>query len=207
MADLYYMARMVPNAAVIAVSGILSYNRVQNDPVVRSYSISIADPFVNERRSYILVGGRPVHDYVPLYWATHTPMQYVVTVSRSVLSNEDLVFFILDSAVVLRLPGVWTTDGNAASNVTHAFPGDGAVGHVDWNIVRTRNCYSREYKRKKCAEVLVPDFIPAACFTKIAVYSRGAKERLAQAAKDVARRHDRLRVSMAPIVVDPSLYC
>src|SRR5881628_1257855 len=109
LTKLYYMVPM-NNAPLIAILGILSYNRVNNNPNFRSLTISIADPFVNSRRHWRAIRGLSLHDFVPLYWATHTPMQYVVTVKECKLVQEDLVFFILNAETVLGLPGVYTTD-------------------------------------------------------------------------------------------------
>jgi len=164
---LYYMAH-IRNAPTIPILGILSYNQVRSTPALDKLSVSIADPFVNMRRHRLRISGRSLHDYVPLYWATHTPMQYV-TVRDGVLREDDLVFFVPDALRVFRLPGVMTTDGNAASQETKFWEGEGALPHLDWNIIHTPNCFSREYKRCKCAEVLVLDRIAPDCISYIAV--------------------------------------
>jgi len=167
-AQLYYMAPM-QSAAAIALLGILSYNQRQRVPALDKLSVSIADPFVNARRHWRQINGRSLHDFVPLYWATHTPMQYVVTRKTRTLREDDLVFFVLDAAQVLTVPGVMTTDGNAASQETVFYEGMGALPHLDLEIICTPNCYSPDYKRRKCAEVLVPDRIPPDKISYIAV--------------------------------------
>lgn len=156
--DLYYMTP-IANVGSILRHGILSFNNVRSDPAVASRSQSIADPNVNARRSVRSVDGRSLHDFVPLYWATHTPMQYVRTVSPGGFSQEELIFFAFAARDLLVLPGILTCDGNAASNDTTFYDGAGALPFIDWRVVDTRNCYSSEYKRLKCAEVLVPDRI------------------------------------------------
>lgn len=166
------------NVPYILAYGILSYNEVKSHPDLINNSASIADPFVNNRRHRVVVGGKSLHDYVPLYWATHTPMQYVVTIKERRLDQRDLVFFVFEAKRVLAIPGVVTTDGNAASSETRFFNGKGAIEHLDWGILNTRNCYSREYKRRKCAEVLVPKKIPTSLIGAIVVYDEEAAERL-----------------------------
>lgn len=175
--NLFYMAP-IQNAPYIAQYGVMSFNRVRSHSALTTASRSIADPFVNARRHSRFIDQRSLHDYVPLYWVTHTPMQYVVTIRDGKLSQEDLVFFVFDAQRVLQLPGVWTTDGNAASDETRFYEGADALPHLDWRILNTTNCYSKEYKRRKCAEVLVPDIIPRELIEEVAVYSEQAATKL-----------------------------
>jgi hypothetical protein len=71
MSQLYYMAH-IRNAPTIAAFGILPYNQIHSNPQVAAQIQSIADPFVNHRRHLRVIDGRSLHDFVPLYWATHT---------------------------------------------------------------------------------------------------------------------------------------
>ncbi len=192
-ARLFYMAP-IQNAAPIAALGILSYNQRHSMPALDSLTTSIADPFVNARRHGKQIGGRSLHDFVPLYWATHTPMQYVVTVKNGILRENDLVFFSLDAAQVLTLPGVMTTDGNAANDETAFYEGRGALDRLDWRILQTPNCYSRHYKRRKCAEVLVPDHVPADNLSYIAVRTEEVAFTLRSTLKALTREFMNARV-------------
>jgi len=173
------------NAASIALLGILSYNQLQRLPELDKLSVSIADPFVNRRRHRRQINGRSLHDFVPLYWATHTPMQYVDTVKNGTLPEDDLVFFVLDAGQVLTLPGVMTTDGNAASKETVVCEGLGALLHLDLGIIRTPDCYSHDWKRRKCAEVLVPDRVPTDKISYIAVRTDEVASQLRSTLKTV----------------------
>ena len=188
------------NAPSIARRGILSFNALRENSDLRESSVSIADPFVNNRREGRQLDGRSLHDFVPLYWATHTPMQYVVTDQR--LPQEDLVFFVLEAERILDLPGVWTTDGNAASRSTTIYPGRGALQSLDWVILRTRNCFSSEYKRKKCAAVLVPDRIGPDLFARICVHSDRSRVKLCERIIE----QDNVIRKLPLITVDRTLY-
>ena len=194
---LYYMAPE-QNAFWIAGLGILSYNLKAKLPDLQDVSASIADPFVNTRRHGRQVGGQDLHDYVPLYWATHTPMQYVVTHKR-LLPQDDLAFFVLNAVRVLALPGVWSTDGNAASSETAFYEGAGALPFLDWQILATPNCWSYAYKRKKCAEVLVPNRIGPELIRRVVVHSEATCRELREQMTRIGRP--------TPVIeVDPSLY-
>ncbi len=81
---LYYMLH-IENVPLVMTKGILSYNKV------RAIShISFADISVQRRRDNLYIQGenRHIHDYVPLYFTTHTPMQYVLTQKKELLPKE-----------------------------------------------------------------------------------------------------------------------
>jgi hypothetical protein len=174
---LHYMAP-ITNAPSILAMGILSYNKAQMLP-----HQNVALWSVQERRESIIPGtDRQIHDYVPLYFATHTPMQYVLTRGtrdkNPVIEQKDLIFVELDALKIFRKAGVVFTDGNAAATGTSFFMDTANLNSLDWTIIRTPNCFSDEYKRKKAAEVLVPDQVPIDCFIRIVVFSEGANKEL-----------------------------
>ena len=180
---LHYMAPL-GTAKLIAVFGIQSYNELQSARKKPPYSDliesigtkSIADPSVQFRRDRITIDGKSLHDYVPLYFGVHTPMQYVVT--RNNINTQDTVitFVEIDTAMVFRNRGVLYTDGNAASTDTIVFRDESGIDQIDWNIVlHTNNCFSKEYKRVKCAEVLVPNCVDTKCIKGFVFKTERAK--------------------------------
>ncbi|MCS6804592.1 MAG: DUF4433 domain-containing protein [Blastocatellia bacterium] len=203
--NLFYMAPML-NAPYIAQYGIMSFNTLRSHPELAKVSGSIAHPFVNARRHGRLVGHRSLHDYVPLYWVTHTPMQYVVTIRDRRLPQQDLVFFLFDARLILQLPGVWTTDGNAASSETRFYEGTGALTHLDWGILNTPNCFSKEYKRRKCAEVLVPDMITRELINSIAVYNQQAANNLIEAVTVITQSSALIQWARDRVIPRPEFY-
>lgn len=107
-------------------------------------------------------------------------MQYVWTQgSRGrppLLEQEDLVFIDIDACLILNLDEVLYTDGNAASDETTIYCAPVNLTVLDWRIIRTPNCYSIEYKRKKASEVLVPNNVPLDYFSRFVVYNENALE-------------------------------
>lgn len=184
--SLYYMASL-RHALPISLMGIFSRNAVDASDVLRGIEAdgSISDPGVNAIRRLRSVGGRSLHDFVPLYWGVKTPMQYVITVRPGRIDPDQLVIFELDAQAVLSLPGVWTTDGNAACRETRFFEGRDGVAHVSWNIIDEPSCYSREWRRRKAAEVLVPDSIPLKLIRRACVRTAAAAEAFAGTRKKV----------------------
>src|SRR5205823_4515799 len=113
---LFYMVHL-DTAPSVLLRGILSYNRARS-----ILHTSIADEGVEARRgpkSFRLGKSNEhisinLHNYVPLYFATHTPMQYRITKGTrdevpTVRSLEKLVFIVVDSKKVFLTPGVYFT--------------------------------------------------------------------------------------------------
>jgi hypothetical protein len=200
---LFYMAPFC-NVAPIAAAGIFSYTKVHANPMLAQFATTIADPDVNRRRHRRTIDERPLHDYVPLYWAIHTPMQYVVTVKNRWLSQDDLVFFVVSAHTVAGIPDILSTDGNAASDDTTFYRGMGAWDQLDWKVLRTPNCFSREYRRKKAAEVLVPDSLPRDHFVHLVVRKAETSKKLTDIVAPVLQQLS--LPSMPPVVVRPDFY-
>lgn len=216
---LHYMAPM-NNIPPIVALGIVSRNiflQLDMQTRLRKWGHrSIGDPFVIARRDKKLcpLTDRPISDYVPLYFALHTPMQYVVTIRDKKIQQQDLVFIDVAPRHIFSIPGVVVTDGNAASDKTRFFQGSEGLEEVDWRIVlHVRKAYSTEYKRRKMAEVLVPDSVEPEAFCRIVVYNQQAKRdlkrslsRWKQMLRDEKALAERLRRGLDIIEVNDNYY-
>lgn len=187
---LHYMAP-IDNVPSILDTGILSYNLILRMQVKHR---DIADVRVQEiRKSIIPLTKRSIHDYVPLYFGTQTPMQYVITRPattrrrKQIVSRNDLVFLDLDASHIFGEPDVIFSDGNAAQLSKTTFYADPAdLGKLDWETINcpggyhssSGKCYDREWKRKKSSEVLVPKKVPPEHICRIIVYDENAAEDL-----------------------------
>ena len=153
--DGLYHFTHVNHLQTIYLEGLYSHNIAYQREVVQ-HDISNYD--VQDLRAQRIIGGRPLHDYVPLYFNPRNAMMY------DVFKNHTLVDIVL-----LRLPrklllqkGVWFTDGNAANTPTSSYDSLEDLDKLDWDCIRAE--YWRDYedgKRKCMAEVLVPDMISA----------------------------------------------
>jgi len=116
--NLHYMTH-IANCRSILHRGILSHRLAEE---IRH--VDLASSSVQSKRDDIAImgRGRTVHDYVPLYFATHTPMQRVLTqptrASAPAIDQDDLVIIDVDAFRAMRIPGMLYTDGNAASDDT-----------------------------------------------------------------------------------------
>ena len=180
---LHYMAPLA-TMPLIAAQGILSYNcrlRIAQSPQMQELlealgSRSIADPLVQMRRHCRTVDGVSVHDMVPLYFAVHTPMQYVVTRD----SSTTIAFAEVDVEKVFSINGTLFTNGNAAADDTSFYNTVEGLREIDWSIVFKRRGSSKKYKRLKCAEVLVPDMIPQDAITRYVFMTNVAERKFWQ---------------------------
>jgi len=182
---LHYIAPMA-NIPSILARGILSYNSVE-----KMEHINYAPWDVQKRREEEIPGfGKQIHDYVPLYFATHTPMQRVLTRKTKKglppLTQEELVFVEV-KIDVFKIEGVVFSDGNAASSETKFYTEFEDFSKLDWKIIHNPKCYSRNYKRKKTAEVLIPDNVPIQYFRGIIVHSLETMETLIKKTKEYAK--------------------
>lgn len=105
-------------------------------------------------------GGRPLHEYVNLYFHARNPMLYY-------LSRRYTELCVLRIApVVLDLPGVVIVDRNASSKWAAFYPSPEGLSYVDGELVFAERwthpedqIRGWEHKSIKCAEVLVPERI------------------------------------------------
>lgn len=182
---LHYMSH-IDNVPSILAHGIMSYNKVHCESIPHR---SIAWSSVQRHRR---------KEFVPLYFATHTPMQYVKTQTTQrcgtpSMEQRELVFMEVDAARIFRRHGVLFTDGNAASNETTFFSELSDMDKLDWNVIHTRNCYSKEYKRLKAAEVLVPDIVPFKYFKRVVAYDAEVSRELRKMSKKLQKELERTR--------------
>lgn len=163
---LWYLAP-IGNLRGILAYGILSHNRVASEHI--SHERIDWKSVQRQRDRIVECQGRTfdLHDMVPLFFATHTPMLYVQEDAEAIAHIEVVPF-------VLRLKGTFFADGNAAAQETNFYYDKNSLHKLDWQIIHERHGWDPEFKRKKSAEVLVPDRVGREYFKRIHVSSRAA---------------------------------
>ena len=166
--ELHYIAHF-NNLPSILQTGILSHTRAATH-----IPTSVASQDVQDRRAGRRVpGGRRLHNYANLYFTAPNPMMYVLRNHHS-----DLAVLTV-STTVLDIPGTVLADGNAASDPTAFYESPGGLSNLDEKAIFASDWTDQdifEYwykKRVKCAEVLVPDEVPADFITGAYVSSQG----------------------------------
>jgi hypothetical protein len=124
---------------------------------------SVAHSEVQDRRSRIRVpSGQWLHEYANLYFDARNPMMY-----KRLAHKDDLAVVCVGPAV-LDQPGAVIADGNAASTGTSFHPSPQGLAVLDSRYVYAAYWtdpdwrVQAEKKRRRCAEVLVPDAVPPA---------------------------------------------
>lgn len=152
LVELHYITP-IANIPSIYTHGILSHKMTQK---LEHKSISMQK--IQERRAQVVLpGGRPLHEYVNLYFDARNPMMF----KRKDAHLELCVLRIAPK--VLEIPGVVITDRNASSGYALfktapqglAIVNEELVFAKDWTHPDQFEYWNR--KSAKCAEVLVPD--------------------------------------------------
>jgi hypothetical protein len=191
-AELNELCYIVPIASVPSIieKGILSHRRADK---VHHQTVALQE--VQDRRARVVVPmGRPLHEYANLYICARNPM----LLKRS---NFHLEICVLRVDVnVIDLPEVVITDSNAASKYARFMAAPAGLSIVDkdrtfatWWTHEDQIEYWR-HSAQKCAEVLVPDRVPAEYLVGAYVSCGRSRKALEQLA------------STLPIVVDPSMF-
>lgn len=143
----------------------------------------LSDKGIQEVRAEktVLDTGRTLHDYVPIYFGVKTPM-----IMKHDSLNEQLIYlrFSLD---ILSMPGVVFTDGNARSDETKFFKFDGidSLKVLDCQAINAfKWADDADKKRRKQAEILVPNQIAFSQVLNIACFSGNSKDRVLQILKE-----------------------
>jgi hypothetical protein len=163
-AELSELGYIAPIATVPSIlrHGILSHRRAER---IDHRSIALED--VQKLRARVKVpNGRQLHEYVNLYICPRNPMLF----KRKDVHEEICVVRV--SPAVLDLPNVVVTDVNAARGYVRFSAAPSGLEII--NRERTFATYwthpgdkREEYHHvgQKCAEVLVPDVVPAQYIT------------------------------------------
>ena len=167
-------------AGILAAGELRSYNLMRGT----AYN-NLSNLDVQQGRAGITVPatGRPLHDYVPLYFGFKTPM-----VAWNQDKNEQLIFLRF-SLNILVLPGVVISDGNARSIATKfvKYSGLDDLAVVDPKAIQTvKYGHDPELKRRKQAEILVPDKIQVSEIYDVICFSKAAVERAMEVFKKSA---------------------
>jgi hypothetical protein len=153
--ELHYITP-IENLPSILEKGILSHKLASKIP-----HFSVALDVIQERRqNKIIPRGRPLHDYVNLYFDARNPMLY-----RRLDQHAEICILRVNPSV-MELPGVVIADHNASSGYARFFPHPDGLKYIDKDTVYAEYwthpdnpIAEMEHKSKKCAEVLVPDVV------------------------------------------------
>jgi len=156
LAELHYITP-IENVPSIMASGILS-----NKLTKKIGHKSCASQDIQERRAkVILPNGKPLHDYVNLYFNARNPMMHLLKDNHYELAVLAIDPNILDTS------GVIVSDQNASREYALFKPAPDGLEMIDKNLIFaefwTHPDPIKHYEHKgiMCAEILVPNKIDA----------------------------------------------
>ncbi len=192
--DEFHYITPIKNMGSIYTLGILSHKKAEK---ISHQSVAMDE--IQERRKKVVVpGGRPLHQYVNLYFHAGNPMMF---------KRKDFykgLCIVKVSKDVLNLPQVVISDRNASSDYVRFYAVSEGLRVIDkervfaryWNhddpIEKFRHVF------EKCAEVLVPDKVPKEFILGAYVSSEDSKVKL----YDIM---EKIRPDF-PITVNPDLF-
>jgi hypothetical protein len=159
--ELHYITH-VDNVASILQHGILPNHEVARRGIKH---VSVAMAEIQARRRKQVPGGRLLHDYANLYFNARNPMMYRKVRVDGVSPSALVVLRV--SARTLDIPEAVVADKNASSDYVKFMPPATGLAALDAALIFTDswNCDDAiEKMRRKsavCAEVLIPDGVPA----------------------------------------------
>lgn len=167
--------------------------------------IPIGDRTLIETRGKKLIMNRPINGYIPFYFGFRSPMLYVIQNGFNGVTKrepQEIIYCVLrlDDIIASGLRFVFT-DGHANDSLTNVFEAD-RINDLDV-IVRAEDVYAQfwssdedtDLKRRKDAEFLFLDEVPASLISGYVVYNQDAKQNLMA-----------MGISPEKVVVKPEYY-
>lgn len=190
---IYHLTHIDNLPTIIEHGAIWSKNHLMSSGL---QTINIAHQNIQQRRSQRLVPCAPygvLHDYVPFYFATRSPMLYAIYKNRvqDYHGEQDSIIYLVSGIEKLQATKQQFvfTDGHAATDFAQFFVDLADLDQIDWGIMKelywqdTEDDNNRKWRRQ--AECLVYHSCPLDAFHGIAVKNEFSlnkvKSRLEQA--------------------------
>ncbi|MBP1466926.1 DUF4433 domain-containing protein [Candidatus Chloroploca sp. M-50] len=181
-----YHFTVIDNLSTILRHGLLATNEKLHR---RMPHTAIADQNIQKRRARTNVScppGGKVHDYVPFYFCTRSPMLWRVLENKWA-EQRDIIYIVVHITIIEQVFCVFT-DASANTNSPPNFynkPGD--LMKIDWDAVDTWR-WASKYDRPGCvpvrqakqAELLVHKSVSSELFAKIVVRSEHERSQVCQ---------------------------
>jgi len=172
--DLYYITHIESIPSIIE-HGILSHNRART-----LQHRSVASPIIQLRRENKQIpGGMKLHDYANLYFDAHNPM-------LSKIRDRNTEITILQVAkTILLVEDVILCDRNASSDYVAFYPVEIGLNELNFQMIYNQYWTNHDnpfdmmtHKSIKCAEALIPNYVPSEYITGIVVCNNTVKAQL-----------------------------
>ena len=174
---------------LLNVPHIMQEGFVHSDsPRASECYIEIGDKSLIETRKNKYLKGHSINDYIPFYFGYRSPMLYVIQHGFNgvvMRKPQEIVYCALriDDVISSGLRFIFT-DGHANDSFTNVYDSD-RIKDID-QIIQANDIYAKywksdddtDLKRRKDAEFLILDEIPASLIAYYIVYNQDAKQQL-----------------------------
>ncbi len=150
--------------------------------------LSIAEPDIQNRRANMPVSCEPggvVHDYVPLYFGSISPMLLGV-INKKNIDQFEMLYFEFPISLLCR-DNVIFTDASANTNSPPNFYSNPAdLDKLNWEEIDTRKWKSKNetLRHQRMAEVLVHSQLSLQDASRVVVWNDGIKQQVLQIVQD-----------------------
>lgn len=162
----------------------LDYKSIGSEEVIKKRDTKIVECYPD----YV------VNDFVPFYFSVRTPMLYNIKTGHGVppFPQEDIIYLCCKFTELASDDFTWCyTNGNASVAITKYFSNlENIETDIDWRSINTAdfrddNADGDEDRiRKKHAELLIKEHVPANYIKRIVVYNQDAKKSV----KDIVKK-------------------
>lgn len=165
---LYHITDINNLESILQHGGLLASNVVKQKDV--EYE-NIAHNNIQDRRAMKIVPLPPhgnLHDYVPFYFASKSPMLYAIHKGQveGYEKGQNQIIYLISRTDIIHNAGLdyVFTDGHAVMGFTEFFKNLEDLDKVDWEVMKSRFWFDTEEdpdrKRRRQAEFLVHEAVP-----------------------------------------------
>jgi hypothetical protein len=182
---LYHFTHL-DNLPLLLRTGFLAKNH-PNFPVVGSTSIAAAS--IQERRAGMIVpcgAGGVVHDYVPFYFGSLSPMLLGV-VNKKNVDQEEILYFEFPISLLTRRGAVFT-DASANTGVPPNFYDDlQSLSKLNWAEIDSLKWGSGDevLRHRRMAEGLIPSSVAVQEASRVIVWNDSIKEQIERVVQEL----------------------
>ncbi len=154
-----------------AIHSKSKYSSIELPPIY-----SIANHAIQGRRSVMPVtcaAPKTVHDYVPLYFCTMSPM-ILGLIKRKAVDQQQIVYFEFKIDLLLDGGVVFTDSAANGSNPPQFYSSISDLDRLDWTEIDSIKWKSTN-PQKRMAEVLYPDSLQLQKVSQIVVWNESAR--------------------------------
>lgn len=205
---LYRLTHINNLSLLLARGGLYSPNNTPNDK--DNYKI-IHDESVQASRKITTIScgpGGSVHDYVPFYFGTHSPMLLQLKtgkVNGYTEGQAPLIYLITTVQTIVNSGSQYVfSDGHGLAKFTEWYEDLGGLDKIDWNLVKEKYWADTEEdgdrQRRKQAEFLIYSFCDWSLIKGIAVINETMRQNVEAVLANFPHRHQ------PPVKIVPKYY-